>query len=289
MQKALVVAVGLALALSTPASAQMGRALGVTPEAQSVLGAQVRTLTVGTDVTVGERVETGPNGLVELLFSERTKLVVGPGSALLIEEYLLRSDQTASSFAVNALSGTFRFMSGQSPKSAYQIRTPTGTIGVRGTEFDFAVTPTDTNVILYSGEATLCAVSGNCVELTESCALGTFSNQTSAVLDSNRGTRSQLRPLFPFSTSQYPLSYAFRVNQGENCLNPPPVNPNAAPFSEPAGTGDGTDPPPSDPCPTGSLIVPVGTERVQVADMGTRARLLFAQPSQDPYPNPCTS
>src|SRR5690606_42119301 len=85
--------------------------------------------------SIGDRVVTGPSGQVQILFSDRTELVVGPRSALLIEDYLLRNDGSAGKFAINALSGTFRFVTGGAPKDSYVIKTPTGTIGVRGTAF----------------------------------------------------------------------------------------------------------------------------------------------------------
>ena len=40
-------------------------------------------------------------------------------------------DESAGRFAINALSGTFRFTTGRAPKDRYVIETPTGTIGVR--------------------------------------------------------------------------------------------------------------------------------------------------------------
>ena len=67
---------------------------------------------------------------------------------------LVRADGTAGKFAVNALAGTFRFLTGNSEKSAYQIITPTGTLGVRGTKFDFTVDPRtgQTKVVLFEGQ-----------------------------------------------------------------------------------------------------------------------------------------
>src|SRR5690606_39715531 len=79
-----------------------------------------RVLVVGSDVSVGERIVTGPSGRVQLLFQDQTRIVVGPRSTLVIESYLLNGNQT-NRFAVDALAGTFRFISGNSPKSAYSI------------------------------------------------------------------------------------------------------------------------------------------------------------------------
>ena len=61
-----------------------------------------RLLVVGADVSVGEKIVTGPSGNVQLLFQDQTRLVVGPRSTLEIETYLL-SGSGADKFAVNAL------------------------------------------------------------------------------------------------------------------------------------------------------------------------------------------
>ena len=103
-------------------------------------GGATRTIAALQPVFMGDRVQTGPNGQAQLLFNDNTKLVVGPGSTLLLEQYLLQSASTStvSNFSVNALRGSFRFITGDSPKPSYAIKTPTATIGIRGTEFDLS-------------------------------------------------------------------------------------------------------------------------------------------------------
>src|SRR5690606_18549600 len=115
-----------------------GTAVGVNPDATAQARSAERVLVVGSEVSVGERIVTGPSGRVQLLFQDQTRIVVGPRSTLVIESYLLNGNQT-NRFAVDALAGTFRFISGNSPKSAYSIDTPTASIAVRGTKFDVTV------------------------------------------------------------------------------------------------------------------------------------------------------
>src|SRR2546423_1836770 len=105
------VAQSLALA-AVPAGP--GTAVGVDPSADDTFGNTSRTLVVGSDVSVGDTVVTGPTGQVQLLFKDQTKLAIGPNSSLLIEAYLLKPDQTVGQFTINALSGTFRFITGDS-------------------------------------------------------------------------------------------------------------------------------------------------------------------------------
>ena len=63
-----------------------GSALGVDPAADATLNNENRTLVVGSDIFIGDLVKTGPKGQVQILFADNTELVVGPSSALTIED-----------------------------------------------------------------------------------------------------------------------------------------------------------------------------------------------------------
>src|SRR6185437_8641660 len=105
------------------AAAPAGTAVGVDPMASDV-AKTTRTLVVGADIAMGDRVVTGSTGQVQIVFTDQTHLVVGPGSSLVIASYLLRGGGSARRFAIDALGGTFRFVTGQSDHSAYTISTP---------------------------------------------------------------------------------------------------------------------------------------------------------------------
>src|SRR5690606_9154446 len=141
----------LALAvLAAPAFASNeGIAVGVNPQALARTDTIERVLIVGDNISVGETLTTGAEGQVQIIFADDTHMVVGPNSSLLIQTYLMRNDGTAQNLTVNALAGSFRFISGHSPKPAYRINTPTAAIAVRGTAFDIIVTPADTRIMLY--------------------------------------------------------------------------------------------------------------------------------------------
>lgn len=216
-----VVAFGF-MGSSSAGLAATGTALGVKPAAAVETGAETKTLTVGADVFIGDRVVTGPDGQVQIKFSDRTELVVGPNSELLIEDYLLREDNSAGKFAINALSGTFRFATGGAAKDKYLIKTATGTIGVRGTAFDFTVTPDATKVLLYHGSVLLCNLDQTCVTLDETCQLGAFDFGKSEILgntDDFKGTeRDAIKASFRYAVSQAPLLGQFRVEAARQCF-----------------------------------------------------------------------
>ena len=81
-----------------------------------------RALAAGSPVYENDRVVTG-GGNVQIIFIDDTKLVVGPNSTLVIDRILMRGGNKARKFSVDALRGTFRFISGNSGKAAYDIQT----------------------------------------------------------------------------------------------------------------------------------------------------------------------
>ncbi|WP_055048566.1 FecR family protein [Devosia sp. A16] len=203
--------------------AASGKALGVKPAAAVETKSDTKTLTVGADVFIGDRVVTGADGQVQIKFSDQTELVVGPNSALLIEDYLLRNDDSAGKFAINALSGTFRFTTGRAPKDRYIIKTPTGTIGVRGTSFDFNSSNEETRVLLYHGQVILCNLDKTCVTLDDTCELGAYDLGRSEILghtdDVKGAAREELKASFRYAQSQAPLLGAFRVEEAKECFH----------------------------------------------------------------------
>lgn len=228
MQKLILNLAVTAWALSAGAAlAASGTALGVNPAAEAERQGTTETLVVGADIFIGDRVVTGPQGQVQIRFADRTELVVGPSSALLIEDYLLRDNGSAGRMAVNALAGSFRFVTGSAPKDRYRITTPTGTIGVRGTEFDFNVRPAATSVLLYHGAVEIRSKGGSRVVLQNVCDLGQFDPAQAVLLghtDNVTGReRDLLKAMFPYAQTQRPLLREFRVRGAERCLKRPAI------------------------------------------------------------------
>ncbi len=205
------------------AFAAAGTAVGVDPDAEA-RGNTRRTLVVGADVFIGDRIVTDARGLVQIIFDDKTKLVVGPRSALLIDDYLRREDGSAGKLAVNALSGTFRFITGNSAKGKYLITTPTGQIGVRGTAFDFYVTKLATYVLQLHGATVNCARSGECETMTRVCNYGVIKSSEVAtsdrIADLGNGDTGKAGTWFRYSKSQSPLLRQFRVAGADKCLRP---------------------------------------------------------------------
>jgi len=124
---------------------------------------------VNTSVHRNERIRTSPSGLGQFVFRDGTKLAVGWGSSVVIDKYVFDDSQSVKKLTIRAAKGTFRWVSGSSNSSAYQILTPAGTIGVRGTAFDFYVGPDGTTaIVLLNGAARFCGP-GGCRQLQQRC------------------------------------------------------------------------------------------------------------------------
>ncbi len=218
------------LLLGTTAHAfAAGTATGVKPDALNRSGSTTSVLVVGSDVSVGDRIETGPTGNVQLLFDDQTRIVIGPRSTLEIEAYLLNGTGK-DRFAVNALSGTFRFLSGNSPKPVYSIDTPTASIAVRGTKFDLTVSGADVRTLLYEGALQLCQ-GNNCIDLKDRCDIGSFGSQAGHF--GWDGERADIAQSFPLPNIQSAFGADFRVSGAQACLSP-----RQAPKKEPRSSQD---------------------------------------------------
>jgi FecR protein len=168
-----------------------------------------QTLKAGSDIFEHDKISVG-SGNAQILLSDGTKLVVGPGSTLLIEKYLMRGNNTAQKVSINALRGTFRFITGRSAKSAYKIRTANATIGIRGTGFDFSVAK-NTAVAVVEGKVKLCGRRGGCLNLNAGCELGeTAPPKLQKLVGKEKA--SLITERLPFLIYQTGLAKAFRLN-----------------------------------------------------------------------------
>jgi hypothetical protein len=166
-----------------------------------------RALSAGSAVYENDRLQTG-SGNIQIIFVDDTRLVVGPNSTLVIDRFVMRGGNRARKFSVDALRGTFRFISGRSAKNAYDIQTGNATIGIRGTAFDFNSGRT-TLVAVMDGLVRLCAF-GRCESIPDNCGVGRAARGDVDELDCRAKGRA-LRSL-PYIINQGSLARPFRLN-----------------------------------------------------------------------------
>ena len=112
-----------------------------------------RNIKVSDQVFQQEIIETNSISTTQIVFLDETVLTIGPESRLILDEMVFDHNATKGKVVMTAVKGLFTFVSGLLPSESYQIRTPTATIGVRGTKFNLFVARNGAStVILRSGE-----------------------------------------------------------------------------------------------------------------------------------------
>lgn len=110
-------------------------------------GGKAVTVKVGDLVGNGDIIKTGKSSMVELSFDESSTITVQAGSTVQIGSKNLKD-----SGGISVVSGEIKGKFGKLKKGEYRIGSPTTVCGVRGTDFDLAVSKGgDTYVVLEEG------------------------------------------------------------------------------------------------------------------------------------------
>lgn len=113
-------------------------------EAFVVSNGQPVKAAVGTPVATGNVIRTGPNASLGITFKDNTVMSFGPDTELSVDEYLYSPNKGKLKLGASLAKGTLAYLSGAIARikpDAVTVKTPTGTIGVRGTHFVVRVEP----------------------------------------------------------------------------------------------------------------------------------------------------
>jgi ferric-dicitrate binding protein FerR (iron transport regulator) len=91
----------------------------------------------GVGVNVGDRIITGPNGHAVIILNDQSRLELGPGSSITLDQFTVGGGPTR----VSLFSGVMRSLVNAASGGAgadYQVHTPNAVAAVRGTKFDTA-------------------------------------------------------------------------------------------------------------------------------------------------------
>ena len=232
----IVLTLGFIAVAAGPAAAleASGQAVAVVADTSASGPGGDRALATQGPVFTGDVIKTDRRGTAQLLFADQTRMVIGPQSQVTIDKFVFGGPAKASTFAIDAVRGSFRFITGASAKNAYSISTPTATIGVRGTAFDGHIGKDGTTTIaMWHGAVRLCDKAEprqHCTEISGTCSMiqvppdkdfNRVNNvyERTAILDEN----------VPFAFRQTGLQTAFRVASGSCEIHnvDPYTNPNS--------------------------------------------------------------
>ena len=165
--RALTIALPLLL-LSAPSafSAKIGVASAVRNQVEGVSG-QTRMLSAGSEVFANERIRTGDAATAQLLFLDKTVLSVGPKAELVLDKFVYNPNRGSGQVVVDAVKGSFRFVTGSQNPNNYAIKTPVATLGIRGTVIDLLVQTNQTIVVLVEGAVSIRMTDGRIYNLTK--------------------------------------------------------------------------------------------------------------------------
>jgi hypothetical protein len=113
-----------------------------------------RELFFNLPIYSAERVQTGAAASTALSFLDRTRLQVGPNSAVILDKFIYDPDRQVGDVALSFSRGLFRFVTGQMKnKDHFDLRTPPATLVIRGTKFVLYVgSDGRTEVSVFEGE-----------------------------------------------------------------------------------------------------------------------------------------
>jgi hypothetical protein len=193
-----------------------------------------RGLSAGGDVFEDDKIVVS-TGNAQIILDDGTRIVVGPDSSLVLDQYVKRGNK-ADKISLKALRGTYRFITGKSPKAAYRITTAAATIGIRGTGFDFW-SRVKTGAVVLNGSVKLNGLRGGSVNVDSGCEMGEATLNSAQQL---KGTSKilSIRKNLPFILDQSSLTRRFRLDVGTCRLGPPDLESSG---EEPAQEFQGRD------------------------------------------------
>jgi hypothetical protein len=124
----------------------------------SMTGEQPIRMYKGSDVYEYQTIRSEAESSAQLRFMDSTIIPIGPTTSLKIDRFVVNPDQSVRQVLISVGQGAIRWTSGTSVSSAYEIRTPTGQISVKGTTFDLFVEARKTTVVLRDGSVGVCSI-----------------------------------------------------------------------------------------------------------------------------------
>lgn len=213
-----LLAAGLGATTAAHADTGIGKAADVaTQVSASLAGASSVPLLKGDLVYENQVVSTDDKGVGQIEFVDGTKLAIGPGSSMTLDTFVFNPDKTANKVVIELGKGSFRFITGKSPHDAYDISTPTATLGLRGTAFDVRVAEDgEVAVAMLNGEINACSKTNGACQIHN--LVGKFLNITPdgifSLHDTWDGTFMKgvkFAEALPFTANQNILRPAFKT------------------------------------------------------------------------------
>lgn len=138
MRKFSILIAAMACMVAQPAMAEIGRIKNVTTGVQVLRDGRTITARSGLRLEEGDVIVTSRRARVGITLSDDTRMAVGPSSRVTLDEYQYDRRRQTGRSVMSVNRGSLGVTSGnitRTGRDRMRVRTPTSTLGVRGTTF----------------------------------------------------------------------------------------------------------------------------------------------------------
>ncbi len=152
----------LLLPFSFANAQQIGVVASMQPQVFGTAPGQAeRSLQPRSSVLANDTIRTGPSGRSQLLFQDQTTLTVAPSSQVVLDRFVFDPAGRQGQVGLSLTTGALRFIGGQGSRNTEaEIRTPSATLGIRGSSALVRYAGGQTIAVLIAGERMCITVSG---------------------------------------------------------------------------------------------------------------------------------
>ena len=198
---------------------EVGVAAAVNTDARGKApGQQQRVITLGQTIIFDEEIATDAKGLVQVLLLDGTTFTVGPNSRLKIDKFVYNPDSGDATVVATLTKGTFRFIGGQTSRKpgGATIKTPVGTIGIRGAMVEGSITSSRSALfsMIFGSEVRFIGPGGITAKIFKP-------GYTLTVLDGAGGLQTDVRPRTQGDASTFQTALAGTTGKSGGAKNKP--------------------------------------------------------------------
>lgn len=120
----------------------------------SAEGAAPRELVMKSDIFLNDTIKTGPASRLQILLNDDSLVAQGEQSEMTIDEYIYNPGQASeNAFGAKLGKGLFRTVTGKITDlnpDRFKVKTSRATIGIRGCDLGFEITPNEDNISILA-------------------------------------------------------------------------------------------------------------------------------------------
>ncbi len=156
--------------------APIGQAVSAIETVHASTETERRNVVKSDPVFKDELIETGNDSYAGLSFNDGSTLAIGPNANVLLDDFVYDDNSSSQKMVVTIAKGAIRFTSGKLRKGRVAIRTPIGTVGIRGTVFAIFVDAAgQVTVFVQQGVVAFTNAAGQVVQVLQAGQSITFS------------------------------------------------------------------------------------------------------------------